>query len=42
VKPKKADLGPIKDDDLKLVKVRGELVWHQHDDTDEWFRAGCW
>lgn len=23
--------------DIKLVKFRGEFVWHQHDDTDEVF-----
>jgi hypothetical protein len=26
-------IGVVKDDDLKRVKVRGGLVWHQHDDT---------
>lgn len=23
--------------DVKVVKVRGEFVWHQHDETDELF-----
>jgi hypothetical protein len=23
--------------DVQLVKVRGEFVWHQHDDTDDFF-----
>ena len=27
----------INDYDVKVVKVRGEFVWHQHDDTDELF-----
>ena len=28
-------IGRLNDDALKVVKVQGELVWHQHDDTDE-------
>jgi mannose-6-phosphate isomerase-like protein (cupin superfamily) len=27
----------INDYDVKVVKVRGEFVWHQHDATDELF-----
>ena len=27
----------VNDYDVKLVKVRGEFVWHQHDETDEVF-----
>jgi mannose-6-phosphate isomerase-like protein (cupin superfamily) len=27
----------VNDDEVKLVKVRGEFVWHQHQDTDELF-----
>lgn len=27
----------VNDYDIKLVKVRGEFVWHQHDATDEVF-----
>ncbi len=27
----------VNDFDVKVVKVRGEFVWHQHDDTDELF-----
>lgn len=27
----------LNDYDVKLVKVQGEFVWHQHDDTDELF-----
>jgi mannose-6-phosphate isomerase-like protein (cupin superfamily) len=27
----------VNDYDLKLVKVQGEFVWHQHDETDEVF-----
>jgi mannose-6-phosphate isomerase-like protein (cupin superfamily) len=27
----------INDYDVKLVKVQGEFVWHQHDETDEVF-----
>jgi len=25
------------DNEVRLVKVEGEFVWHQHDDTDELF-----
>ncbi len=27
----------LNDDEVKVVKVRGEFVWHTHDDTDELF-----
>jgi mannose-6-phosphate isomerase-like protein (cupin superfamily) len=27
----------VNDYDVKLVKVQGEFVWHQHQDTDELF-----
>lgn len=27
----------VNDYDVKVVKVRGEFVWHQHDKTDEFF-----
>jgi mannose-6-phosphate isomerase-like protein (cupin superfamily) len=27
----------VNDYDLKLVKARGGFVWHQHDETDEFF-----
>jgi mannose-6-phosphate isomerase-like protein (cupin superfamily) len=27
----------VNDDDVKLVKVQGEFIWHQHQDTDELF-----
>jgi mannose-6-phosphate isomerase-like protein (cupin superfamily) len=27
----------INDIDVKLVKVRGDFVWHRHEDTDEFF-----
>jgi mannose-6-phosphate isomerase-like protein (cupin superfamily) len=27
----------VNDYDVKLVKVQGEFVWHQHDETDEVF-----
>jgi mannose-6-phosphate isomerase-like protein (cupin superfamily) len=27
----------LNDYDIKLVKVQGEFVWHQHQDTDELF-----
>lgn len=29
--------GELNDTHLKLVKVRGEFVWHQHDNEDELF-----
>ena len=25
------------DNEVRLVKVEGEFIWHQHDDTDELF-----
>ncbi|HAU69597.1 MAG: cupin domain-containing protein [Arenicella sp.] len=30
-------LAEMNDNQFKLVKVLGEFVWHQHDDTDEVF-----
>jgi len=27
----------VNDYDVKLARVQGEFVWHQHDDTDELF-----
>ena len=27
----------VNDHDVKVVKVKGEFVWHRHDDTDELF-----
>ena len=27
----------LNDYEIKVVKVQGEFVWHQHDDTDELF-----
>ncbi len=27
----------VNDYDVKVVKVRGQFVWHQHDETDEFF-----
>ena len=27
----------LNDYDVKLVKIKGEFVWHSHDDTDELF-----
>jgi mannose-6-phosphate isomerase-like protein (cupin superfamily) len=27
--------GQLNDFDLMVVKVKGEFVWHQHDDTDD-------
>jgi mannose-6-phosphate isomerase-like protein (cupin superfamily) len=30
-------VGRLNDYELKVVKVAGEFVWHQHDDTDEVF-----
>jgi hypothetical protein len=28
-------VGRLNDYELKVVKVQGEFVWHQHDETDE-------
>ena len=30
-------IGELNDYHLKLVKVKGEFVWHTHEDTDEFF-----
>jgi mannose-6-phosphate isomerase-like protein (cupin superfamily) len=30
-------VGYLNDHKLELVKVRGEFVWHKHDDTDDFF-----
>ncbi len=30
-------IAELNDYQLKLVKIAGEFVWHQHDDTDELF-----
>src|SRR5918997_943026 len=27
----------INDYDVRIVKVKGEFVWHKHDDTDDFF-----
>ena len=27
----------LNDDEIKLAKLKGEFVWHTHDDTDELF-----
>ena len=27
----------LNDDEIKVVKLQGEFVWHTHDDTDELF-----
>jgi mannose-6-phosphate isomerase-like protein (cupin superfamily) len=28
---------PQSDEDGMVVKVKGEFVWHRHDDTDDFF-----
>jgi mannose-6-phosphate isomerase-like protein (cupin superfamily) len=30
-------VGQFNGNDLMVVKVKGEFVWHQHDDTDDFF-----
>lgn len=30
-------VGQFNGNDLMLVKVKGEFVWHKHDDTDDFF-----
>lgn len=30
-------IGRFNDYDLMVVKVKGEFVWHKHDDTDDFF-----
>ena len=27
----------VNDYDVRIVKVKGEFVWHKHDDTDDFF-----
>jgi mannose-6-phosphate isomerase-like protein (cupin superfamily) len=27
----------LNDDEIKIVRIKGEFVWHTHDDTDELF-----
>ena len=27
----------INDNEVRIVKVKGEFVWHKHDDTDDFF-----
>lgn len=27
----------INENDVRIVKVKGEFVWHKHDDTDDFF-----
>ena len=36
-------IGEFNGHDLRVVKVKGEFVWHKHDDTDDLFLvlAGC-
>ena len=30
-------IAQLNDYDIMVVKVKGEFVWHQHDDTDDFF-----
>jgi mannose-6-phosphate isomerase-like protein (cupin superfamily) len=30
-------VGRFNDNDLRVVKVKGEFVWHKHEDTDDFF-----
>jgi mannose-6-phosphate isomerase-like protein (cupin superfamily) len=30
-------VGRYNDNDLRVVKVQGEFVWHKHDETDDFF-----
>jgi mannose-6-phosphate isomerase-like protein (cupin superfamily) len=30
-------IATLNDQDIMVVKVRGEFVWHKHDDTDDFF-----
>ena len=37
-------VGELNDSHLKLVKLKGEFVWHHHENEDELFlvvKAGC-
>src|ERR1700752_2833691 len=30
-------IGEFNGHDLRIVKIKGEFVWHKHDDTDDFF-----
>ncbi len=30
-------VGPLNENDLMVVKVKGDFVWHKHDETDDFF-----
>jgi mannose-6-phosphate isomerase-like protein (cupin superfamily) len=30
-------VGRYNDNDIRIVKVQGEFVWHKHDETDDFF-----
>ncbi len=30
-------IAQLNDNDIMVVKVRGDFVWHKHDDTDDFF-----
>jgi mannose-6-phosphate isomerase-like protein (cupin superfamily) len=30
-------VGRFNDNDLRVVKIKGEFVWHKHEDTDDFF-----
>ena len=32
-------IGQFNGHDLMVVKVKGEFVWHKHDDTDDFFHV---
>ena len=32
-------IGQLNGHDLMVVKVKGEFVWHKHDDTDDFFHV---
>jgi hypothetical protein len=33
----RSSVAQIKDYDVRFVKLKGEFVWHKHDDTDDFF-----
>jgi hypothetical protein len=35
-------VGQFNGHDLMVVKVKGEFVWHKHDDTDDFFPGSQW
>ncbi len=37
-------IGRVNDQYVRVVKLKGQLAWHMHQDEDEWFHIirECW